>query len=273
MPQRRKYRRPRPARKARKGAAPRRWAGLKKAVQALAEKKTVRYQSANLELANAANTAAFGANCINLVPSSGTYTIAQGVGQGQRIGNKVGVKRAILRLTMQPLPYNLTSNSVPVPQVVVGYLFSLKSVNAALSNAQAAVNGSGGFFFQNGNASIGFRGTLSDYQNLVNKDVITPYKRFVFKVGAQHYSSNTGNQANLFNYTNNDFKMCALSSTNVTKWFPKTLRFEDGFSDTQCRQLFAVFGPADADGGINASGFNAIPLNWSYTIDLDYTDM
>lgn len=248
---------------------------VRQAVLSMAEKKNVRYTpNATLDLANAVNTGSpgFSDNVITLTPSSGTYTIAQGSTQGTRIGNEVRVNKVDLRLQVFPAPYNATSNTIPMPQVIIGYIFGMKGINVALSNAQFTTSVTGDFF-DNGASSSGFQGNIVDYMGIPNKDQVIIYKRFVMKLGAASYTSNTGQQANQFSFTNNDFKMCCLKTIDLTRYFPKVIKFNDTGTPSLTKQLYCVLSPVDADGGANADGAAALPCLWNYIINLYYTDM
>lgn len=51
--------------------------------------------------------------------SSGSLSIQQGTGQGERIANRVRVMRAMFRYTINPLPYDIGSNAFPTPTEII----------------------------------------------------------------------------------------------------------------------------------------------------------
>lgn len=233
------------------------------------ETKDKKYQTPTLELANFANTSLRGNNTIELTPNSSTLAIQQGTAESQRVGNRVTTASAYLKLRIFPEPYDSIKNSLPIPQVVMGIIWSIKAQDQTLSNAQAiAAN----YILQNNNSSSGLSGDLSDWMRDLNTDIIKVYKVFTFKVGAAAYNNNTGVQNNMYNFTNNDFKLCVLKKINLTKFFPKRIIFNDNDNDANSKSLYLTLSPMDADGGVNIDGVNAVPLQWEYGLHLRYKD-
>jgi hypothetical protein len=242
---------------------------VKREVSRVIETKDKKYDSGIIDLANFANTTNNGNNTIELTPSSSTLAIQQGVLESQRVGNSIRTVSAEVRFRLSPKPYHATENSIPVPQVVMGVIWSIRSQGQALSAAQTITNNS---ILQNNNASTGFTGDLRDYMRDYNNDEIMVHKKFFLKLGASLYSSNTGNQANMYNFANNDFPLCVIKRIDLTKYYPKVIKFNDGDNDGNCRSLYMTLSPCDADGGANVSTTNAIPVEFEYGLHLKYKD-
>ncbi len=242
---------------------------VKRFINRQLETKDKKYQTPTLEMANFANTTDRDNNTIELTPNSSTLAIQQGTAESQRVGNRITTTSAYLKLRIFPNPYDAVSNSVPIPQVVMGIIWSIKAQDQTLNNAQAiAAN----YILQNNNASSGFQGNLSDWMRDYNTDMIKVHKVFNLKVGASAYNNNSGVQNNVYNFTNNDFKLCILKTINLTKFYPKKVNFNDADNDANSKSLYLTLSPCDADGGSNASTTSAIPLQWEYGLHLRYKD-
>lgn len=233
------------------------------------ETKDKKYDSGILQLANFVNTTDNPNNTIELTPNSSTLAIQQGTLESQRIGNMIKPTKAFIRFRLFPNPYSFVGNNIPVPQVVILVIWSIRSQGQALSAAQTITNNS---ILQNNNASTGFTGDLRDYMRDFNTDEIIVHKRQVIKVGAAIYSSNTNKQGEQFNYANNSFPLCVMRQIDLTKFYPKVIKFNDGDNDANSRALYMTLSPCDCDGGANASTTAALPLQWEYGLHCKYKD-
>lgn len=243
---------------------------VKKVISKQAEKKLIKTESLAENLENAVNVSYTGTNLFELTPNASTLTLSQGTAQDDRIGNSVTTKYGQLKLQIFPNPYNATSNSIPMPQIVLCVIFSIKPGKAAsLTGAQSICTTD---ILQNNSASSGFQGNLSDCLRDLNTDVITVHYKRTWRIGAAVYSSNTGNQANYYNYANNEFPLFLYKTINITKFLPKTVKFNDSNDDSTSRKLFCVLMPMDADGGAAVDTTAAIPLNYNRIIKYAYTD-
>lgn len=238
-------------------------------INRVAEHKVVDIQSTTLNLKNMVHTTA-STNTIVISPFSTSVVIQQGDGQSQRAGNQIVVTSALLRFNLYPAVYNASSNSVPIPQVILCYIWSLKIADDTIANAQSQVTNN---FFQNSSSSSGFSGNLSDLLKNVNTDNIKVYRKFIFKLGASVYSSNTGAQANAYNYANNDFKIYYKKTVNILPYLQKKMKFADNGSTPNNRMLFMTFSPCDADGGANADTTVAEPCTLDWGLEYKFLDM
>jgi len=204
-------------------------------------------------------------NVIELGPTVG-LVIEQGVGQGQRIGNRIKTKKLVWKGTMVPTPYNATTNGIPVPQQVKIWIFYDRTDPNA--EPQPATN-----FFQDGNSSRGFLNDLADLWAPINTDRYRILASKTFKIGYADYSGQTTNAAatsgNQY-FANNDFKLNANFSFNLTKHYPKNVRFDDNNGVPTTRGLFAMFHTVTADGTAFPSG--SIPLGVQYVQNYVYED-
>jgi len=181
--------------------------------------------------------------CIKeLNPGDGTTThstlvIGQGDGQAQRTGNVIttcgGMLRGVVRINTA---WNTTTNYNPCPVHVCLWIVSMKKhFTDQLSTLNTIISNS---FFEYGNLSQGFDGSMNDLVKVPNSATVTVYKKRVFKLGAASYYSGTGSSApnnNQQRYENNDAVMSQMFRINLSKILPKNYRFNDG-SDVMTNQ-------------------------------------
>jgi len=199
-----------------------------------------------------------------MTPYTSYMTIGQGVQQNQRIGNSVKVKKAILRYILRPMPYNVDSNPFPAPVQVELYLGRTKLCGGDLPTSGDMVT-----LFQNGNTSFAPVGNLNDLISETNKDYWHIAKRWSHKVGTAD-SYGTGSVASTQYFANNDFKLNIVRRMDITKYYPKTLKFNDSTNQVQGNGLFLFYQCLNAGGGTNAS--TVLPCHITFWIDVRYED-
>lgn len=190
--------------------------------------------------------------------------IVQGLGQGDRIGNKCKTLKAMMRYTLSPLSYDLTTNPLPTPtefMIIIGFV---KSTPTAIPTAAQI-----GSIFQNGSTSAGPAGDLGDLIQPFNTDTFTIKKVIRHKIGNSDYSG-TGSQNNSQRYANNDFKLNAVRALNITNIYPKTLTFSDAGAQIQNAGLYVMCQAVKADNTTSNALYTYV--NFNYTIDLTYED-
>lgn len=201
----------------------------------------------------------------NVVPLGFTAAglqLLQGVGDGQRIGNKVRVKQLRFNFVLRPRPYEAGTNPQPTPQMIRIVLFYSRQdpvANPAISSD----------FFDYNSSDVGPAGSLEDMLAPINENRYVKLAERTVKLGyAEAYGagSNTSSQQ----FTNNDYKLNVLMKWDVTKHIPKVVRYDDDTSTASTRGLWAAFLVAPADGTIGASGTS--PVNMEYWLDARYTD-
>lgn len=189
-------------------------------------------------------TAAFPDNVIALGPNSGTLMISQGTGQGARIANKIQTTSLKFTAIISPTNYSSSTNPDPRPAIVrMVILYDREDPNA--------VPVPGSLFFQDGNTSTGFTGTLPDTIRPINADRYRVLMTKDYKLGFSQYAGTTGDAAGQGAYqawSNNDFKMNHVIKMNLTKFYPKRVRFNDNLTEPTSRGLYAFFYYVPADG-------------------------
>lgn len=277
-PRKRFYKKKKPTFKRwkRKMAKKRTTALIKRVVGRMAERKDTQYTSPIQYLANALNTTDFGANTIELTQSStgAALNIAQGTGQANRIGNRIRVVSAKLRLILFPHGYDELVNSTPLPQNVRVVIYKLKGQDTSKTQAQAVFS-AGGNCFQANNTTAPMTGLITDMNSEINTDIITVYSNRVYKLGASSYDYTSSPSGGVFFGNNNDYKYNVIRRYNLFKCgFPKVF----DYNDTQTfpygyRPLFITFMPCNADGSAPAGSTYSRPIKIQYQISLQFTDM
>lgn len=243
---------------------------IKKEILRLAEKKTLNYGGGVQDVANFANTGAVASNTIPLTPYTGYMNVSQGTSSAGRIGNKIKITNANIKLMFAPNPYNATSNSIPTPQVLNVYIWKAANLTADITAARFIASNS---FLQNSNASFGLTGNLRDYLFAINKDQVKILRKYTLKLGASSYTLNTGTQDNSFNYNNNDFKSCIIKTIDYTSLLDPEYTFNDAATLTSQQPIFITVSPNDFDGGIATDTTAALPCMWEWVMNYEFTDI
>ena len=199
---------------------------------------------------------------INLVPNASTMLIAQGTGQGDRIGNKIKTKRVVMKYILYPTGYNASTNPTPTPADVRIFIGRNRVSPALACNT-------GTTLFQNGDSSNGLTGSLADVIMPLNRDVNHVYKEFRHKVGHQYNSSSSGGSSINQFQSNNDYKMNVMRTVDVTKWVPKTLTYSDGVTAPTVPSTYFNIWYANADNS-NDSSTTSYAI-W-YSIQYEFED-
>lgn len=198
---------------------------VKRIMNAGQEKKTICFVQSFPNVPNIrGTTTSLTGNYQVVTPSNSTsgYNITQGVNNAQRIGNRVKTKSLIVNYTIAPNGYNATSNPNPQPQIVIIYFVKSK-INPAgdLTFSQVLTQ-----FFENGPTMTGLSGYLMDLNRKICPDTFTYLTHRVHKIGYGQNSA-TGAMPNYANQANNDFKLFVNGKVNLTKYCPKTIRWDD----------------------------------------------
>lgn len=147
--------------------------------------------------------------------------IPQGGGQGQRIGNKIKLKKFEFKGTLVPQPYDGTFNNQPVPVQVKMWIFYDKQNPTDVPNPTISND-----FFQNGSSVSGFSNDLIDMWRPVNTDRYRILASKTFKLGAAQ-NTGTGAVPSSQNFANNDFKYNVNFSFDLLKHMPKMIQYQD----------------------------------------------
>jgi len=205
-------------------------------------------------------------NIIPLGCQTGGHNIPQGVGQSQRIGNKLRITKATIKGTIVANQYNATTNPSPVPMVAKMVFFYAKTD----PNTQPTPAFSNDFYDFN-NTVNGFRNDLVDQWAAINKEKYRVLGTRTFKLGFSTLERTAAGVSGTTNYANNDFKYNASFNVDYTKWIPKTQVFRDNNIDSSTRQLYLMWIISSATGGNIADG--TVPAGCQYSMDMQYEDV
>lgn len=197
-----------------------------------------------------------------LSPYTSWTAIGQGVQQGQRLGNQIMTRKAILRYVITTNPYNISSNPYPAPQIVKMWFGYQK--NKPLENVANQTS-----FFQNGSGSITPTGGLSDLVRPINQDLFKIYTSRTFKLGYSNYGGSGTNPANQ-SFSNNDYKFNHVGSIDVTKYMQKLVKFNDSVDTPTNGHILVCYMEAIRADGVTPN--TAAPVNCTFMMDYTYED-
>lgn len=222
---------------------------IKKIVNQVLARKVERKETGN-------NPAAYVWNANNTIMSPAVDLgatsfgdLAQGVTDGQRLGVKINVTKAVLNLNAT---FNTTGTGVPqIITIFIGYTKGLRSTLPAAATLAK--------IFNDGPTSIGMDNTTLSMMRTVDKNFFTIFKRITFKLG----SSLSGTTLQ----SNNDFPVFVNKKIPLAPLLGSLLYSNDQFNNYN-KQLYmwCQFTPID-------SSVSTTPpvLNWY--VDGAYTDM
>jgi hypothetical protein len=123
--------------------------------------------------------------------------------------------------------------------------------------------------FDNGSSSFGPIGDLGDLCADINKEAWDIKKKWTHKVGTAIFTG-PGNLQNYGFFANNDFKLNVVRKIDITKYCPKTIKFNDAAGSTQGANLFFFYQAIPTTGGIFQQ--NETPANIDYWVSYTYED-
>lgn len=197
-------------------------------------------------------------------PDAVGLIISQGTGQGQRIGNKIKIKKLTFKGVMHPTQYNATTNSTPAPCMVKFWFFYDKDAPTLTPTVKTD-----GDFFQFGNTTSGMQNDLMDMFAPVNTDRYRVLHTKIFKLGYASYTG-TGALPQQGNLANNDFKLNCPFSFDLTKYVPKFYDFRDTATNPTTRGLYFMAQAVYANGAQMSSA--TVPAQMSYVQSVEYED-
>lgn len=206
------------------------------------------------------NAVLFPDNVIELGPSA-IMGIDQGTANGSRIGNKIRTKKLVFKGSIVPAPYSAQNPSPQPMQLKMWILYD----RANPTNVPSSFTD----FFQNGGSNTGFQNDLVDLWRPVNEDRYRVLASKTFKIGVSS-ANGTGYLVDSQGFNNNDFKYNANFSFDLTKHYPKEVKFDENSLDPMTRGLYCVIAIAQASGA--AYGASAVPAQIQYMQDYRYTD-
>jgi len=198
--------------------------------------------------------------CVDVTPSS-YHSLSQGTGQGERIGNRILVTSAILKINLQ-LKDDPSPHQQPLGiRVFVGWNKSDPTTNPnQLSEKFTRL-------FELGNTAAGPTNIAYDANLPVNTDKFTVIYDKLFKMG-----QSTGGSASKF--SNNDYNIQQTVYVDMSKYI-KTLRFDDNNSNYPSnRTLYCWYLPVGLNNGGSALIDNQdTKIVANYVSDVTFVDI
>lgn len=229
---------------------------VKREISRMTENKTKESLNYQQTLYSTYDTTNFPTNNIFSVgPSATQLDVQQGTANGQRVGNKILIKKLTFKGSLVPLPFNATTNPTPTPMQIKLWIFYDKTAPTTQPNPLTD-------FFQFNSSSNAFANDLADLWAPINTDKYKVLTTRTFKLGYQQFTSAAGGSPADGYYTNNDFKLNANFSMDLTKYIPKVVRYNDNNSDPTSRHLYAMFAVTSASGGPVAIGSRMAGLQY-----------
>ena len=194
------------------------------------------------------------------------WQTTQGTGQGNRIGNRLTVKNAVLTGSLNMKDYNAYSNSRQLDQLVTIVVFKLRTY---LAGTNPTYSNTFSKMFQMGNSSAPLANTPLDHIRKFNKDIFQIKAVRRFKMGYSgaiiNGASGTGTQP----VPNNDFNYQRFFKIPLTKFYKKTQIFDEGGAvDARNDNLFFMVYCAPADGSV----FTSTPLSLTWDWEAQFED-
>lgn len=265
---------------------------VKTVVNRMQETKVANYSINDFAISAWVNSATYQGTIKLLTPSSATggqFFIAQGTGQGNRIGNTITTQKMVMRGVVRiETAFDGTLNWNMCPCLVACYVFRTKpQLNQAgvLSLMNTA-------FFQAGSQAVGFTGYMQDLTRSVNKNQVQLLKKRVFKVGtsqqwsgAGQYVTNAGGVVTVnpqnSNYLNQQYGdstvgIAKMFSMDLTKAMQKKIVFNDADNGSVNSLTWIAWVPFRIDGDryiTSTGGFDGpLPAKVDYSIDYYFKD-
>ena len=162
----------------------------------------------------------------NLLP-----LLSQGTSTTGRIGNEVRIKTGYIRGHVNLLPYNISSNNLPIPCYVKMWVCSSRTINTQNLAATSISTD----FFESGGSNTGFQGNMLDIDFSPNKDVWIIHYTKTVKLGAAY----TGNGAVVATggYFDNS-PMSASFQFNYGKKMTAALKYNDSTNSASNKTCF-----------------------------------
>jgi len=235
---------------------------VKRALHTAIEDKGVQINPGPLLFGNVLESPDF--NAYPMLPLTTYWTINQGSGQGNRVGNIIKTRKVMLNYILNPVSYDAGVNPNPAPsevRMMLGYVKNTPSF--------APIAGDINQLFQAGSTSAAPVGNLKDLISVYNKDYWEIKKSWTHKLG---FASNTGTGAlvGAQYFSNNDFKLNVMKKIDITKLCPKTCVFNDTSGTTNTKNLFFMFYAVSTQGATTSN--ITTPVRIDYWIDYVYED-
>lgn len=199
---------------------------------------------------------------ISLVPA-----LQQGTSNGQRVGNQVRVKKAIIRGYV-----NINTTSAFGTSIIPLYC-KMWICRRKAQNFYDTITGTDwDEFFQVGTTSVGFQGNLADLMFFTNSDVWSTYQTKTCLLGPNINLPATTPTGTLLPSGFSSAK-CDISVPfrfDVSKHLKGAMRFNDGSFRPQNKELYLVFQVVPMDGSAPAT--LALSPEYNYVYEFEYED-
>jgi len=189
--------------------------------------------------------------------------ISQGAAKSQRIGNEIQVKKAVLNVAVNILPSGAV-NSTPLPCYVKIWIVKFKELNGVNLNSTTAASN----WFETNNSSVALQGSMLDVLLKLDTDLWEVVAERMVRLGTTSYFS--GGLTTFPGYLDNS-PMSKTFSIDVTKGFPKTVKYNDNGSTTPTNCNLYVVWQAVAASGVSSSGQSMAEYHIGYHVD--YIDL
>lgn len=196
-------------------------------------------------------------------PSPSSLVIAQGAGQGGRVGNTITTRKLLLKYILYPNKQDDAVNPQPIPQEVMIWIGFLKGARVISPSSPSY-----SLFYQSGSSSVSPYSNLWDCMLPVNQDLFTICKSFRHKLGNEVYTDYAGIKPNNY-FSNNDFKLNCTNTVDLTKYLNKVIKFDDASTQSDTG-LYMWMTAVNADG--SQSNTASRPVGMKYVIRYDYED-
>ena len=195
------------------------------------------------------------------------FGMSQGTGQGDRLGNRITVKNAVLKGSLNMADYSALFNSRQLDQLVTIVVYKVRNYVAGTNPTYGTLYNR---FFQTGDTAATFTNTPIDHMRRFNKDLIMVKAVRHFKMGYAYYTTGSGNATGTSAVPSNDFKYQQFFKINLTKYYKKTQIFDDsaGSGDAKNDNLFFSVFCCPADGG----AFTSSPLTLTWDLEQTFED-
>lgn len=191
----------------------------------------------------------------NLIP-----ILNQGTTSSNRIGNEIRVVNGYIRGHVNLLPFDSTSNILPLPCYVKMWVCSNRKINTqTLSNTAISTN-----FFDAGGTQTGFQGNMLDIDFSPNKDDWIIYSTKTVRLGVGYATGSTVATSSYFDNS----PMSVPFQFNFGKKIGKVTYDETSVGATN-KNMFLVFQVVAANGANTAA---QIPAEFHYTSRVEYED-
>jgi len=237
---------------------------VQRSIARQAEDKEFRFYTNNLAIRNAVSLATISSSIFPVSPYAGFLQIDQGVGQGQRVGNKIRLTHLRLKGTMYPAPYAEFTNPFTVPLEIVLWFFYNR-------DTPSVVPASGSDFLALGSASVGLSGLLTDVWAPINTDQYVLKKKVHYKLGFAISQGDAGVSSSQY-FANNDFKLNQNFDIDLLPHVVKNVVFDDNISIPTTRGLFCMAEAIYAHGTAMASD-TIISARMSISLECKYEDL